>query len=256
MVWRAWGAGPPLVLLHGASGSWTHWLLNVAGLAARFTVLAPDMPGFGDSDSMDETHTAEALAAIVSAGIDAVVPLPQPLDLAGFSFGAIIAGLVAARQGPRVRHLVLVGPNGMALPRGPGPPLARIRPDMAAAEARAAHRENLRILMLGDPARADDLAVDLQIANLARARFRSGAIPESDALLLALPDVRSRLSGIWGSRDAFAAPFLPARREALARFEPDLDFRVVEGAGHWVLYERPREVDAAMLEMLAAPPAR
>ena len=110
--------------------------------------------------------------------------------------------------------------------------------------------------MIGDPARADDLAVDVQIANVARARFRSGAIPESDALLRALPAVRTRISGIWGSRDAFAAPYLEARREVLARFQPDLDFRVVEGAGHWVPYERPREVDAAMLEMLAAPPAR
>ena len=129
MLWREWGAGPPLVLLHGASGSWTHWLLNIAGLATRFTVLAPDMPGFGDSDLPAGPQTPDALAAVVSDGIDAVVPRPAPLDLAGFSFGGIIAGLVAARQGPRVRHLVLVGPNGMALPRAPGPPLARIRPD-------------------------------------------------------------------------------------------------------------------------------
>ncbi|HXA97799.1 MAG TPA: alpha/beta hydrolase, partial [Candidatus Dormibacteraeota bacterium] len=33
MVWRSWGAGPPLVLLHGASGSWTHWIRNVLPLA-------------------------------------------------------------------------------------------------------------------------------------------------------------------------------------------------------------------------------
>src|SRR5438552_3230830 len=35
MVWRIWGEGPPLVLLHGASGSWTHWIRNVLPLAAR-----------------------------------------------------------------------------------------------------------------------------------------------------------------------------------------------------------------------------
>ena len=28
MVWRAWGGGVPLVLLHGGFGSWTHWISN------------------------------------------------------------------------------------------------------------------------------------------------------------------------------------------------------------------------------------
>src|SRR5712691_9914772 len=57
MVWRIWGEGPPLVLLHGASGSWTHWIRNVRPLAARFRVLVPDMPGYGDSDAPLEPHT-------------------------------------------------------------------------------------------------------------------------------------------------------------------------------------------------------
>ena len=36
MVWRVWGDGDPLVLLHGATGSWNHWLLNIPALAGRF----------------------------------------------------------------------------------------------------------------------------------------------------------------------------------------------------------------------------
>ncbi len=82
MVWRSWGAGPPLVLLHGASGSWTHWIRNVLPLAARFRVLAPDMPGFGDSDAPPEPHTADGLADLVVAGLDdqldnALLEMPQ-----------------------------------------------------------------------------------------------------------------------------------------------------------------------------------
>src|SRR5712692_7434835 len=75
-VWRSWGAGPPLVLLHGASGSWTHWIRNVLPLAGRFRVLVPDMPGYGDSDAPPEPHTADALADLVVAGIEQMLPAP------------------------------------------------------------------------------------------------------------------------------------------------------------------------------------
>jgi pimeloyl-ACP methyl ester carboxylesterase len=30
VVWRSWGSGPPLLLLHGLHGSWMHWVRNVA----------------------------------------------------------------------------------------------------------------------------------------------------------------------------------------------------------------------------------
>jgi pimeloyl-ACP methyl ester carboxylesterase len=99
MVWRDWGDARPLVLLHGASGSWTHWIRNIAPLATRFRVLVPDLPGFGDSDLPSEPHTADMLAGLVASGFDTVVPPSMEFDLAGFSFGGIIAGLVAARMG-------------------------------------------------------------------------------------------------------------------------------------------------------------
>ena len=103
MVWRTWGAGPPLVLLHGASGSWTHWIRNVLSLARHHRVLAPDMPGYGESDAPPEPHAADSLAELVVAGLEQMLPPPAAFDLAGFSLGAIIGGLVAARLGARVR---------------------------------------------------------------------------------------------------------------------------------------------------------
>ena len=50
MVWRAWGDGPPLVLLHGASGSWTHWIRNGLPLAAHRRVLAAQRAGHFDRE--------------------------------------------------------------------------------------------------------------------------------------------------------------------------------------------------------------
>ncbi len=254
MLWRAWGEGRPLLLLHGASGSWTHWIRNILPLAAEFRVLVPDMPGFGDSATPPEPHTADGLAELVASGLDAVVPPPADLDVAGFSFGGIIGGLVAARLGRRVRTLVLLGAGGMALGRAPTRPLVRIRAGMTADEISRAHRENLRILMIADPDRVDDLAVHLQVENLRRARFKSGTIPESDVLSRALPAIRARIAGIWGERDAFAGRSLEDYRRVLASVQGDLDFRVIDGVGHWTTYEAAAEVNAALLDMLRRSP--
>jgi pimeloyl-ACP methyl ester carboxylesterase len=253
MVWRSWGQGPPLVLLHGASGSWTHWIRNVLPLAARFRVLAPDMPGFGDSDVPPEPHTADGLAALVVTGLDGILPAPASLDLAGFSFGGIIGGLVAARLGRRVRRLVLLGPGGLGLGPLPSRPLQRIEAAMAREEIRRVHRDNLCVLMLGSAESADDLAVSLQIENLKRARFKSGAIPQSDVLRKALPAIRARIAAIWGGRDAFMGTRLEECRRVLASAQEGLDLRVIEPAGHWVTYEAADRVNAALFDLLARP---
>ena len=251
MVWRAWGAGPPLVLLHGASGSWTHWIRNVLPLAAHHRVLVPDMPGYGESDAPPEPHTADRLAELVTAGIDRMLPPPAAFDLAGFSFGAIIGGLVAARLGARLRTLLLLGPGGLGLEPASPRALLRLEPAMAPEAIRHVHRENLRTLMLAHPESADELAVTLQIDNVQRARFRSGTIPVSDVLVRALPAVRAHLAGIWGGRDAFTSHHLEESRRVLAAADPRFEMRVIDGAGHWVNYEAAEEVNALLPEMLA-----
>jgi pimeloyl-ACP methyl ester carboxylesterase len=253
MVWRSWGEGPSLVLLHGASGSWTHWIRNVLPLAARFRVLAPDMPGFGDSDFPSEPHTADGLADLVVTGLDGILPAPASLDLAGFSFGGIIGGLVAARLGHRVRRLVLLGPGGLGIGPLPSRPLQRIETAMSPEEIRRVHRDNLCVLMLGSRESADDLAVSLQIENLKRARFKSGTIPQSDVLRKALPAIRARIAAIWGGRDAFMGTRLEECRRVLASVQEGLDLRVIEPAGHWVTYEAADHVNAALFDLLARP---
>jgi pimeloyl-ACP methyl ester carboxylesterase len=250
MVWRIWGDGRPLVLLHGASGSWTHWIRNILPLAERFCIIAPDMPGCGDSDTPPEPHTADALADFVASGLDVLVSPSTKLDMAGFSLGGVVGGLVAARLERRIRTLVLLGPGGLALPLAPMRPLLRIQPGMAPDEIRRAHRENLRILMIANPEHIDDLAVFVWMEDLRRARFKSGTIPASDALLRVLPSIKARITGIWGGRDAFVGPYMEDRRRLLASFEPELDFRVIDDAGHWVIYEAAGQVNAALLDML------
>ncbi len=257
MVWRVWGEGRPLVLLHGASGSWTHWIRNILPLTARFRVLVPDMPGFGDSDMPPEPHTADTLAGVIASGLDIVVPPPAQLDMAGFSFGGIIAGLVAARMGRRLGNLVLLGAGGFGLRTVATPRLSQIEAGMTPADIERVHRENLQTLMIAEPRNADDLAVFVQMENVRRARFKSGAIPTSDILLKALPSIGARIGGIWAGRDAFAASRaerIEEYRRILASVQPDLDFRVMADSGHWTAYEAAGEVNAALCDMLHGGP--
>src|SRR5260370_8799899 len=102
----------------------------MAALARHVRVLAPDMQGFGESDVPPEPHTADVLADLITAGLGVVLPSPAELDIAGFSMGGIIGGLVAARLGRRIRPLVLLGPGGLRLPPAPRPPLLRTRPSL------------------------------------------------------------------------------------------------------------------------------
>jgi pimeloyl-ACP methyl ester carboxylesterase len=240
LVWRVWGSGPPLVLLHGGYGSWSHWVRNVLPLSRRFTVIAPDLPGLGESATPPEPWSAEGLAAIIVAGLDIVLPKGAAPHLAGFSFGGVIGGNVAAQLGDRLKGFTVVGSNGLGLERSPTP-LERVKPDASEEEEFAAHRYNLNQLMIFNPDKIDELALYLQKTNHAHARMRSRRFSRSGALIEALPKIKARLDGIWGERDATAYPHVEERKRILQGTQPGARFTVVPGAGHWVQFE---EADA------------
>src|SRR5215207_9849807 len=101
VVWREWGppgggAERPLVLFHGGSGSWRHWARNVGRLSADRRLLCPDLPGLGLSAMPPDAASPVPIAAVVRAGLAQALGDGADYDLAGFSFGALIAGHVAA----------------------------------------------------------------------------------------------------------------------------------------------------------------
>jgi 2-hydroxy-6-oxonona-2,4-dienedioate hydrolase len=254
MVWRRWGSGPALVLLHGGYGSWTHWIRNVLPLSARFAVFAPDLPGLGDSAAPPEPHSAEGLAAIIAQGLEILLP-GETVHIAGFSFGGVLGGHVAAQLGDKVRGFTIVGSNGLGLVREPTP-LERVAPGMSEAERLAVHRRNLAVLMIADPGRIDELAVYLQSRNAPRARVKSRRFSRSDTLVRALPHVRAPIDGIWGERDRTAYPHLDERARVIRHFDPMARFEVVPDAGHWVAYEAADRFNPLLAEIAAAPRAR
>ncbi len=252
MVWHVWGSGPPLALLHGGYGSWTHWIRNVLALSRAFTVAAPDLPGLGESATPPEPHTAEGLAQIIVAGLEQVFPKHAALHIAGFSFGGVLGGPVAAQLGDRVRTFTIVGSNGLGLVRQPTA-LRRVPERASEAELLDVARHNLGALMIADPAKIDELAVYIQSQNAPRGRVKSRRFSRADTLVRALPRVRARLDGIWGERDATAYPHLDDRARTLRSIQPGSRFEVIAGAGHWVQYEAADRFNPLLAEIVQSP---
>lgn len=250
MVWRVWnpGAGTPLLLLHGGTGSWRHWIRQIPRFAAERCVIAPDLAGLGDSATPPEPHDPDHVARIVVAGLPRVVGT-VPVDLVGFSFGANVAGHVAAHvaegTGAAIRSLLLAGAGAVGLPRNITP-LEKIRDKEGAARV-AAHRRNLAALMIADPARIDDLALEIQEINTVLARLRSRSFAGTTILKDALARTAMPLCALWGERDHIAVGQIPERVAAVREARPDAAAAVIPGAGHWVMYEAPEAFDDAVV---------
>lgn len=259
MVWHAWGAvaAPTLVLLHGGSGSWTHWLRCIAPLRdAGWRVLVPDLPGFGDSDlpagctDVDDlpVHLHAGLQQLQAAGLCA-----GPVSVAGFSFGGMAGALWLAAHPQDAAQLVLVGAPGMGLTVPDRIPLKGWR-HLATPEAQeAVHRHNLMALMLHAPEALDDLALRVHTANVQRDRMPRRRLSSTDIVARTLPQLSARVSAIFGEHDALYR----GRLSELATAMPSMAhhwgrWQVVAGTGHWVQYEAADVFFAALQDVLSA----
>jgi pimeloyl-ACP methyl ester carboxylesterase len=248
VVWHAWGQGVPLVLLHGGSGSWTHWIRNVEALAAAGRhVLVPDLPGFGDSARPPDGQDADAVAPVIAQGIRQLTG-DEPVDVAGFSFGGLVAALMAAAQPQSVRRLVLLGAPGLGL-RDKRLPLTSWRAMKDPEQRREAHRSNLATLMLHKPEAIDDLAVALQAANVPRDRMHRRRLALTDILATTLPTLTCTMDAIYGEQDALYCDVLPALRAKISTAPKFGELVLIPGAGHWVQYEAAAETNQELLRL-------
>lgn len=243
IVWRHIGDGPPLVLLHGGHGSWLHWIRNIEELAARHTVWLPDLPGNGESDTLlplDEAEGGtEVLLRALEAGLDALLGPDRLIDLAGFSFGALLAAQLAARRG-RVRRLALLGSAGHGMRRRNMTPMQNWR-RQSGNQRWMAFRYNLGALMLHRAESIDALALAVYEQCCQQARFNSKAIARSALLLPALERCAQPTLFIWGEHDVTGIP--EEIVDVVAGTRPGRQWCIVPNAGHWVQFEQACDVN-------------
>jgi pimeloyl-ACP methyl ester carboxylesterase len=251
MVWRSWGTGPALVLLHGGAGSWRHWVHTVPAFSDQYLVVAPDLPGLGESADPPPSSDMATIAAIVAAGIDKVLGPQTPYDLVGFSFGASVGGHVSLLHGERVRSLTLLGAGGLVRPRIPMT-LERVRDKTGEARVQA-HRTNLQRTIIADPACIDDLALAIQEWNVSRTRLDTPALIKLRPLAVSLPQLRIPVNAIWGERDQIAYYTLDDRTAALRVLRPGIEPHIIPSAGHWAAYEAPEAFNTMLAELLGGP---
>ena len=240
VVWHVWGLDEgdadktPLVLLHGGSGSWTHWLRNVEHFSQYRQVWALDIPGFGDSSLPAGVTDADGLVPYINQVLEKTFH-SAGVDVMGFSFGGMLAGLVAAEHTSRIRQLILVGVPGLGL-FSKELPMRGMTTNMDLAAQREVHRHNLNAMMLHHPQSVTDEVIDLQHANVSRDRLRRRRIARTDILVKVQSRWTCPVHGVWGDKDALYANTLPQVPNVLTGMT---SFSCVPHAGHWVMFEQP-----------------
>jgi pimeloyl-ACP methyl ester carboxylesterase len=105
------GEGPPLVLLHGLSGSARWWRHNVPALAEHFRTHTPDLVGFGHSRTWAAQPSMPQMAELLAQWLE--INEIERAHLIGHSMGGQIAIHIAAQWPARVDKLVLVSAAGI-----------------------------------------------------------------------------------------------------------------------------------------------
>lgn len=230
LVYRVLGSGPPVVLVHGLSGSGHWWKRNIAEFAQHFSVYVVELVGYGNNRSWRPVKietTAEALARFV-----ATLPGGRA-HLVGHSMGGHIATHLAARFPERVDRLVLASASGMVNTN-----LVKMALRLPGEGRRAAF--DFAPVLAFDALRAGPLNLLLSTLDIL-------SNDVSDALAtIAAPTLL-----VWGTNDVLVP--LAVGEAVLKHLPPGTRLELIEGAGHVVMWDRADEFNRHVMGFLLAP---
>jgi pimeloyl-ACP methyl ester carboxylesterase len=145
VIYRTVGSGPPVVLIHGMVNSSLHWEEVALRLADRYTVIAPDLIGHGDSAAVRGDYSLGAHAAAIR-DLLAVIGIERA-TIVGHSLGGGVAMQFFYQFPQRTERLVLVSSGGLGHEVSPLLRSAAL-PGMSAALSLIAHRRILDAIWL------------------------------------------------------------------------------------------------------------
>ena len=273
---------PPLIVLHGLGVRKETMLPLLEGLRGSRDVLAPDLPGFGehdlepklarvlradrddggDHDERAPLRFADVIARTPGPEVDAYVAAIEawigravdgPFDLAGASMGGALATAVAARRPAGLRRLVLLGPAGVRAPRTNEFMEEVARDVNPLAIETIADFDRVIDLNFTTPPRIPTFVKRALARDLKRRQPVQDLVTDALGPLL-LDGIRDRLASVvaptlvlWGGADEILDPSAaPIFEEGL----PDAVVEIVDGAGHTLHGDRPREVMARIERFL------
>ncbi|GHF94434.1 alpha/beta hydrolase [Deinococcus piscis] len=260
----------PVLLLHGGGTdhAWLSWEETVpALLATGYRVIAPDLPGYGQSPPAAWPSTRPHLSRAVS-GLMVALKLPRAV-LVGVSMGGSLALAQALHSPVSVRGLVLVGSYGLArwapyhrlsvglarLPTGTN----SVNPLLARSPL--AVRWTLSSILQNPEAITPGLVRQVGTALRHRASAQAFAQFQRDEIRpdglstdfrKRLPELQMPVLIVHGDRD-IGVP-LAAAQEAARRI-PGANLRVFSGAGHWTQRDQPGRFNYELLRFLGTLPS-
>jgi pimeloyl-ACP methyl ester carboxylesterase len=230
------GSGDPLVYLHGASGA--SWLPFLQTLTKRFDVIAPEHPGFGESDSPDWLDNIHDLAYFY---LDLINELKlKHVHLVGNSLGGWIAAEMAVRSTQHLASLTLAGSAGLYVPG-----VAQVDSFLVSDEQRLHHffhdpkKANAMMARVLSP-EMEDIALRNR-ATVAKLSWQPRSHDPHLAKWLHRIDVPTLL--IWGDTDRI---FPKEHALAYERSIPNAKLVIVPDCGHVPQIEQPEAFVAAL----------
>jgi pimeloyl-ACP methyl ester carboxylesterase len=225
------GAGEPLLFLHAEGGA-GQWLEFHQLLARRFSVFAPDHPGFGGSDELPEV---EAIDDLVYHYLDVIerLGLERP-HVVGASFGGWIAAELAVAAPHAIGSLVLLSAAGLRLPGHPVADPFLMSPGQL---LQTAYHDPAKIPPPPSGTGPDAVLAAYRDAT-ALARFSWVPFLCNPKLERRLHRVTARTLVVWPSDDK-VIPVAHGHR--YAELIPGARFAEVPGSGHAMYAERPAE---------------
>jgi pimeloyl-ACP methyl ester carboxylesterase len=248
------GSGEAVFLLHGFGAEKDNWTRFAGHLTPRYHVVAPDLPGFGDSSfvagaSYRIAEQARRLAAFADAlGI-------ARFHLAGNSMGGQIAGQLAVLYPERVLSLILVDCTGVKSPKTTDLEMAirRGEPNPLVVASVAEFDNRMKYLFVREP----EIPGFIKRILVAEARDRQAqhevifaqTTPEVEALDSQLERIQARTLIVWGERDRMRdVSSVPVLLAGIAGSTAV----ILPECGHVPMSERPEETAGHVLRFLAA----